>query len=184
MVIGVPFYGRIWSSDGTFNGNGVSLNTIQTLIQQYNGTITYDTSSRSPKAQFTVNAGDTLLSIGGKRLTPGSYTVWFEDETSIYEKTRLIHQYDLKGMGSLVTHTGYRWNPNKTDRVADRIKYYTNTADTRHRDCNGKLFTCAQIPHHRQRKRSLIIKKMTPSRSLEKAEAFMKFKWQTVKSDM
>ena len=100
LVIGVPFYGRIWSSDGTFNGNGVSLNTIQTLIQQYNGTITYDTSSRSPKAQFTVNAGDTLLSIGGKRLTHGSYTVWFEDETSIYEKTRLIHQYDLKGMGS------------------------------------------------------------------------------------
>ena len=100
LVVGVPFYGRMWSSDGTFSGNGLSLTMVETLVKQYNGTITYDTSARSPKAQFTVNAGDPLLSVGGKKLTPGSYTVWFEDETSIYEKTRLIHQYDLKGMGS------------------------------------------------------------------------------------
>ena len=100
LVVGVPFYGRMWSSDGTFSGNGLSLTMVETLVKQYNGTITYDTAARSPKAQFTVNAGDSLLSVGGKKLTPGSYTVWFEDETSIYEKTRLIHQYDLKGMGS------------------------------------------------------------------------------------
>ena len=100
LVVGVPFYGRMWSSDGTFSGNGLNLTMVETLVKQYNGTITYDTSARSPKAQFTVNAGDPLLSVGGKKLTPGSYTVWFEDETSIYEKTRLIHQYDLKGMGS------------------------------------------------------------------------------------
>ncbi|MBM6921623.1 SH3 domain-containing protein, partial [Phocea massiliensis] len=100
LVVGVPFYGRMWSSDGTFSGNGLNLTMVETLVKQYNGTITYDTSARSPKAQFTVNAGDPLLSVSGKKLTPGSYTVWFEDETSIYEKTRLIHQYDLKGMGS------------------------------------------------------------------------------------
>ncbi len=100
IVVGVPFYGRMWSSDGTFSGNGLSLTMVETLVKQYNGTITYDTAARSPKAQFAVNAGDSLLSVGGKKLTPGSYTVWFEDETSIYEKTRLIHQYDLKGMGS------------------------------------------------------------------------------------
>ena len=100
LVVGVPFYGRMWSSDGTFSGNGLNLTMVETLVKQYNGTITYDTAARSPKAQFTVNAGDSLLSVGGKKLTPGSYTVWFEDETSIYEKTRLIHQYDLKGMGS------------------------------------------------------------------------------------
>ena len=100
LVVGVPFYGRMWSSDGTFFGNGLNLTMVETLVKQYNGTITYDTAARSPKAQFTVNAGDSLLSVGGKKLTPGSYTVWFEDETSIYEKTRLIHQYDLKGMGS------------------------------------------------------------------------------------
>ncbi len=100
IVVGVPFYGRMWSSDGTFSGNGLSLTMVETLVKQYHGAITYDTAARSPKAQFTVTAEDLLLSVGGKKLTPGSYTVWFENETSIYEKTRLIHQYDLKGMGS------------------------------------------------------------------------------------
>lgn len=41
-----------------------------------------------------------MYTVNGKQLTPGTYTVWFEDERSLESKTELIHQYDIKGMGS------------------------------------------------------------------------------------
>lgn len=100
IVLGVPFYGRIWSADGTFNGNGVSLKTLNNILKDYNATITYSETHQSPKAEFTVKSGDKTYTINGKKLTPGNYTVWFENDQSIQAKTQLIHQYDLKGMGS------------------------------------------------------------------------------------
>ena len=100
IVLGVPFYGRIWSADGAFNGNGVSLKTLQNMLKDYNATITYSETHQSPKAEFTVKAGDKTYTVNGKTLKPGNYTVWFENERSLESKTQLIHQYDLKGLGS------------------------------------------------------------------------------------
>jgi spore germination protein YaaH len=100
IVLGVPFYGRIWSADGRFNGNGIGIKTLEKMLSDYGATITYSDTHQSPKAEFTVKAGDPVYTVNGKQLIPGTYTVWFEDERSLESKTELIHQYDIKGMGS------------------------------------------------------------------------------------
>lgn len=100
IVLGVPFYGRIWSNDGNFNGQGVSLKTLEKWFADYDVTITYSQESQSPKAEFTISAGDVTHTLNGKTLSPGKYTVWFENEQSLESKIQLVHRYDLKGLGS------------------------------------------------------------------------------------
>ena len=100
IVVGVPFYGRIWSENGDFNGYGIGLSVISNMLIDYNAKITYDEKARSPKAEFTVKAGDKEYTVGGKKLSPGNYTIWFENQRSISNKINLVHEYNLKGVGS------------------------------------------------------------------------------------
>ena len=100
IVVGVPFYGRIWSGNGDFNGYGIGLSVISNMLTDYNAKITYDEKARSPKAEFTVKAGDKEYTVGGKKLSPGNYTIWFENQRSISNKINLVHEYNLKGVGS------------------------------------------------------------------------------------
>lgn len=65
-MVGVPFYGRIWSENGDFNGYGIGLSVISNMLIDYNAKITYDEKARSPKAEFTVKAGDKEYTVGGK----------------------------------------------------------------------------------------------------------------------
>ena len=90
IVLGVPFYGRIWSSDGNLKGHGISLDVLSRMLPDYNATITYDETYQSPKAEFTVKQGDKEYIVNGKALAPGRYTVWFEDERSPVSYTHLI----------------------------------------------------------------------------------------------
>ena len=100
VVIGLPFFGRIWSNDGTVKGSGLTLKQIDSMIKDYNATVTYDTASQSPKAVFTVKPGDKAYTVGGKTLAPGTYTVWYENEKSLNVKTDLTYKYDILGIGS------------------------------------------------------------------------------------
>jgi uncharacterized protein YgiM (DUF1202 family) len=101
VVIGLPFFGRIWSTDGGyFAGSGVSNTTTTKLIRDYNGVVTFDEKAKSPKAEFEVKDTDPTTTIGGRVLLPGKYVVWYENDESIAEKLKLIRQYNLKGAGS------------------------------------------------------------------------------------
>lgn len=100
IVLGVPFYGRLWSADGAFNGHGIGLNVLTNMLRDYRAEITFSEQHQSPVATFTVRTGDASYTVGGKKLTPGTYTVWFENEQSLAAKADLIHRYDLKGLGS------------------------------------------------------------------------------------
>lgn len=100
LVLGIPFFGRMWSEDGAFNGNGIGLNVLANMLRDYQAEITFSPEEQSPVATFTVKEGDKSYTVGGKKLTPGNYTVWLESEQSLAAKADLIHRYDLKGMGS------------------------------------------------------------------------------------
>ncbi len=101
IVIGVPFYGRVWGLDNTkIQGQGVSIKTIQNILEQCPSTVTYDTASQSVKAEFTVRQGDSFSVGSGISLTPGRYVVWYENHDSYQEKLALIEKYDLKGAGA------------------------------------------------------------------------------------
>ena len=107
IVVGMSFYGRIWKTDGErnadgflINGRGVSHNQIQPVLDRYNGQVVIDEHSQTPKATFTVREGDTYMTVGGVRLTPGEYVIWFDNEHSIKKKLQLVNSYDIKGTGS------------------------------------------------------------------------------------
>lgn len=100
IVIGLPFYGRIWSDGGLFKGEGITLDRISEMVSKYKGTITYDSSSQSVKAVFTIKPTDSTTTLNGKTLTKGVYTIWYENETSIQAKMALITKYNLKGVGA------------------------------------------------------------------------------------
>ncbi|MBQ3053292.1 MAG: S-layer homology domain-containing protein [Clostridia bacterium] len=98
IVVGVPFFGRIWGEN--LNGSGVSLNRVNELINTFNAKVYYDIDSHSPVATFSVKSTDKPFYINGKLLKNGNYVVWFENNESLREKFKLINQYDLKGVGN------------------------------------------------------------------------------------
>ncbi len=100
IVLGLPFYGRIWGGDGSMNGNRVPLMQVEELLSQYNAQITFDQTSGSPKATFLVTDDDPKQEIQGKPLRPGSYELWFENDQSILQKLELVNTHNLKGIGT------------------------------------------------------------------------------------
>lgn len=97
IVIGLPFFARSWKNDGSIKGKGISLIRVNELIHKYNGSVTFDSNSKSPRA---------IVNIAGyeRDLTRGTYTIWFENEESILNKLELIEKYNLKGAGSWSLH--------------------------------------------------------------------------------
>ena len=74
IVIGVPFYGRVWSLDNNrIIGKGTSSKTIQQILESCASTVTYDEKSQSVKAEFTITEGDGTFTVGSNViLEPGN----------------------------------------------------------------------------------------------------------------
>ncbi len=100
LVLGIPFYGRIWKQGTSYGGYGISNNTVENLIKEYNGKIIYDYTEKSPKAVITIKPGDPKPKVFGKTLDAGKYDIWYENETSLKRKLELVKKYNLKGTGS------------------------------------------------------------------------------------
>ncbi len=163
IVLGIPFYGRIWKSDGTFKGRGVSNNKIDELIKKYNGTVSFDSNSQSPKATITIPKGEKITVGYNTTLDAGNYTIWFENEKSIKEKLKLVQKYDLKGTGS--------WSIGQESK--DTWDYFDLWL-------NGKYFTDIQNHWAEEYIFSMVNKgwmvgtssnKFSPNKSLTRAEA-------------
>ncbi len=100
IVLGIPFFGRYWNDNELVGGNGISLAKADSVIKHYNGKVGFDKTTMSPYATFTIGENDTKLLVNGHELSPGNYTIWFENEDSIKDKLQLVHKYNLKGTGS------------------------------------------------------------------------------------
>lgn len=112
IVLGIPFYGRYWKTGEASGGAGLSVVEIEKLIKKCSGNVIFDTKAKSPKAIITIGTDNKDPDI---RLTPGTYTFWYENEASIKQKLKLVNKYDLKGTGSWslgqeTTGTWYYYN--------------------------------------------------------------------------
>ncbi|SMC86844.1 S-layer homology domain-containing protein [Papillibacter cinnamivorans] len=113
IVLGLPFYGRIWSADGGYpDGYGVSDSAIEALIGAYDGTVSLDEASLSSCATITVKASDVKPTVGGSKLPAGTYVIWYSGEAALKAELELVTKYDIKGTGSwsLGQETDDTWN--------------------------------------------------------------------------
>ncbi|MGF7035137.1 spore germination protein YaaH [Paenibacillus mucilaginosus] len=100
LLLGIPFYGRLWSEDGSIKGLGISNRKAEQLAASYGGSVIFDADTQSPVLNFYLPEGGSPVSVSYKPLAAGqSYTVWYENEESIKEKLELVSKYNLKGSG-------------------------------------------------------------------------------------
>ncbi|MGM7680721.1 glycosyl hydrolase family 18 protein [Cytobacillus sp. Hm23] len=112
IVLGLPFYGRIWKLEDLDDevkpksdkiiGDGVSLTKANKLFETFDVTISYSDEYETPKATFEIKEGDPEFQLASWKdpLEPGKYELWFENEQSYNEKLKLVDKYNLKGTGS------------------------------------------------------------------------------------
>ncbi len=98
IVLGIPFYGRYWQV-GYKGGNGIPLTNVNDLINTYGGKVYFDDKSKSPYAYIYIPYGHYVY-VHGKRLYPGRYVIWYENDQSIKMKLNLVQKYNLLGTGS------------------------------------------------------------------------------------
>ena len=114
ILLGIPFYGRIWKEDGSILGLDVSLEIAEDLIKKYNGKISYHHEYQTPVASITISPEDelTVLEKWQVQLTPGNYILWYENMDSLKAKLQLVQKYNLKGTGnwSLGQETEQVWS--------------------------------------------------------------------------
>lgn len=82
ILLGVASYGYDWSSSGN---TAYSLNKINSLISKYNAKIQWDSNSKCPYFTYKDNAGV-------------NHTVWFENNTSLIYKLKLINDSGIAGI--------------------------------------------------------------------------------------
>lgn len=99
IVLGIPFFGRFWDESGEIKGYGISLKKVNELIMKYDSKIVYDETKQCPKVIMTISEDDNVY-LSGKKLNPGKYTIWYENDESIKSKLRLVQKYDIKGTAS------------------------------------------------------------------------------------
>jgi spore germination protein YaaH len=114
LVLGIPFYGRLWNGQTAYNGVGISNELASTLAGKYGGFEVYDENTQSIHSEFTIHDYDPHTNVLGQSLPSGSYTLWYENERSIKAKLGLVQKYNLKGTGS--------WTLNQA--TADTWSYY------------------------------------------------------------
>ncbi len=99
IVLGVPFFGRIWSKDGTIKGIGMTNRQIASAIEKTGGSFTVDSDLKSVKANITVT-NQHAITVNGAKLKPGNYTIWYDNSDTLKYKLSLVDKYGLKGAGS------------------------------------------------------------------------------------
>ncbi len=100
LILGLPLYGRYWDDSTNQGGDAVTIYRLDLMMPNHEYTYTFDEESKSPFIKLLVKESDKPAYINSsKTLSPGSYTVWYEDPKSIKEKMNLIHLYGLRGSG-------------------------------------------------------------------------------------
>ncbi|WP_411678743.1 cell wall-binding repeat-containing protein [Clostridium thailandense] len=84
IMLGIASYGYDWPSNGQ-KAEAYSMRELYNLVSQYNASIKWSDSAKSPYFNYTDNSGVY-------------HTVWFENSTSIGYKLDIVNDYNLPGV--------------------------------------------------------------------------------------
>lgn len=94
VVLGVPFYTRLWKEAKDENGQikvssrAYSMTGIENWMQERGVTTTFDESTGQYYAEYEDKEEEAV------------YKIWLENETSMAQRIELVHKYDLAGVAS------------------------------------------------------------------------------------
>lgn len=91
LILGVPFYTRIWTEE---NQDGAMKVSSKAIGMQY---VDKYLSDKNEELKWDQNAGQFLAQFNEDEKT---YKIWIEDDTSLKLKLELIDQYDIAGVAS------------------------------------------------------------------------------------
>lgn len=123
LLLGVPFYGRIWRLEDLQNrkgvvGEGIWMDKTASLLENYGGTFEYDQNEGSYVGRVTIKENDPPFRLFSWKepLKPGNYEIWFDNDQSIQKKLELVNKYNLKGTAnwSLGQESAALWAQYKT----------------------------------------------------------------------
>lgn len=97
IVLGIPLYGRYWNTDNGIGGFYVKNKEIPNIASIYGGKYYYDSKNKCPYMKFDVNIIDSFILFKNSKFKCGSYIMYYENNTSIKEKLKLVRKYKLKG---------------------------------------------------------------------------------------
>jgi len=127
IVLGVPFYGRLWSGDGRFVGQAVTAEHGASLLTKVTARRNFDVLSQTPSYTFTLTGKEGLGNVGGLPLAAGTYTLYMDDDASLRAKLDLVNSRGLRG--SAVWSVGQE-NPNVWGMYRDWMASATSAKPT------------------------------------------------------
>lgn len=84
VILGMPLYSRVWSSDGeTLSSKAMGISAVANYIQDHGVTMTWSEETGQNYGEFTENGV--------------TYQIWQEDAASIEEKLKVLTEHDLAG---------------------------------------------------------------------------------------
>lgn len=145
IVLGIPFYGRIWRLEDLETGNGVIgdgiwMNKITNLLDQYGGTFEFNPREASFVGRVSIDENDPpyQLFTWKEAFKQGTYEVWFDNEQTIQKKLELVNKYNLKGTAN--------WSLGQESlSLWDKFKSWLNPAVVAYKD-TSKSGTIAESP--------------------------------------
>jgi len=101
IVVGIPFFGRYWKQGEPVGGIGLAGRDVEFLTANYQSVQNFDIATQSAHAVVTIKPGDTEPEIwGGRRLTAGTYSIWYDNPRATKYKLEVINKFDVLGAGS------------------------------------------------------------------------------------
>ena len=97
VVLGMPLYGRFWKEGAEIGGEAIVIGAVEKLIKKYNLVPIFDTETKTAKLTIDIDGITKNIYANGRYLDEGTYNIWYENESSIKAKLKLVNEYNILG---------------------------------------------------------------------------------------